>query len=106
MTKDRVDRAVVDKWNEEALKNLAQGSSTALYEIDDLVIIDGKLAPGVQPYVTWAQQQDEVDPNASVTMTKKGGAFDPGKITAVGVQDTANFEAAIKRISKKKVEFQ
>jgi hypothetical protein len=29
MTKDRVDTAVVDKWNEEALKSLTQGSSTA-----------------------------------------------------------------------------
>jgi hypothetical protein len=61
---------------------------------------------GAQPYLTWAKQQNEVDPDASITMTKKGGAFDPGKITASGVQDTANFEAAIRRISKKKVEFQ
>src|SRR5690348_16675140 len=33
--------------------------------------------------------------NASITMTKDGGAFDPGKITASGVQDTASFEAVI-----------
>jgi hypothetical protein len=39
-------------------------------------------------------------------MTKTGGAFDPGQITVVGVQDTANFTAAIKRVSKKKVEYQ
>jgi hypothetical protein len=105
MTKDRVDRAIVDNWNEEALKSLAQGSSTAFYEIDDLVIIDAKKAPGAQPYLTWARQQNEVDPNATITMTKKGGAFAPGKIIASGVQDTATFEAAIKRISKKKVEY-
>jgi hypothetical protein len=38
-------------------------------------------------------------------MIKKGGAFDPGKIKAVGVKDTASFEAAIRRGSKKKVEY-
>jgi hypothetical protein len=38
-------------------------------------------------------------------VTKKGGAFDPGRIKVVGVQDRASFEAANKRISKKKVEY-
>ena len=38
-------------------------------------------------------------------MTKKGGAYEPGQITVVGVQDTANFTAATKRVSEKKVEY-
>jgi hypothetical protein len=106
MTKDRVDTAVVDKWNEEALKSLSQASSIAFYEIDRLVIIDAKQPAGVQPYAAWARDQDGVDSNAAITMTKKGGAFDPGQITVVGVADTANFTAAIRRVSKKKVEYQ
>jgi hypothetical protein len=105
MTVDRVERSVVEKFNDQALKTLREGTTTPFYEIGDLVIIDAKLPPKAQPYLEWAQQQKEINPAATVTMIKKGGAFDPGKIKVVGVQNTASFEAAIKRVSKKKIEY-
>jgi hypothetical protein len=104
MTRDRVDSAVVDNWNEEALKILKEGSDTVFYEIGDLVIIDAK-QPRNQPYLDWAKQQPGINPAAKITMTKKGGAFDSGRIKAEGVSNRFNFEAAIKRVSKKKVEY-
>jgi hypothetical protein len=105
MTPDRVERSVVEKFNEQALKTLSEGTTTAFYEIGDLIIIDAKLPPKAQPYLEWAQHRDEIDPGATITMIKKGGAFDQGKIKAAGVQNPAAFEAAIKRVSKKKVEY-
>jgi hypothetical protein len=105
MTADRVERSVVETFNEQALKTLGEGTTTPFYEIGDLVIIDAKLPPKAQPYLEWAQQQKEINPVAAITMLKKGGAFDPGKIKAVGVNNTASFEAAIKRVSKKKIEY-
>jgi len=105
MTRAQVDDAVVDNWNEQALKSLDAGASAAFYEIDDLVIIDARQADGIQPYVSWAKQHPDVDRAAQITMTKKGGAFDPGAIRATGVQRTGSFEAAVKRVSKKKVTY-
>lgn len=102
MSPDKVDRSVVDNWNEEALKSLGQGESTHFYEIGDLIIIDAK-KPEVQPYIGWATNRDEVDLEAAIFMVKKGGAFDPGSISARGVQNRGNFAAAIKRVSKKKI---
>ena len=104
MTRDRVDSLVVDNWNEQALKTLKEGTDTVFYEIGDLVIIDAK-QPRDQPYLDWARQQPQIRLGAKITMTKKGGAFDSGKITAVDVQNRASFEAAIKRVSNKKVEY-
>jgi hypothetical protein len=105
MSKDRVDLAVVDKWNEQTLKNMGEGSSTPFYQINDLVIIDAQAAPGAQPYLEWAKLQAEIVPDAAITMVKKGGAFGAGSIKAVGVMDRGSFETAIKRVSKKKVDY-
>jgi hypothetical protein len=59
-----------------------------------------------QPYLYWAKGRNEVNRDAKITLTKRGGAFDPGLITAVGVHDRAVFGTAIKRVSKKKVQVQ
>ena len=104
MTRDRVDSMVVDNWNEQALKDLKEGSDTVFYEIGDLVIIDAK-QPRDQPYLDWARQQEGINLDAKITMAKRGGAFDAGKIRADGVRNRASFEAAIKRVSKKKIEY-
>jgi hypothetical protein len=100
-----IDKAVVDNWNEVALKALTQGTSTGFYEVGGVVIIDAKQGKD-QPYLEWAKKLGGARLDAKITMTKKGGAFDSGKITVFGVQDEATFEAAIKRVSNKKVEFQ
>jgi hypothetical protein len=78
-----INETVVDNWNEVALKNLGQGEETAFYEIGKLVIINANKRE--QPYLYWARGQNEVNREAKMILTKKGGAFDPGLITAVGV---------------------
>jgi hypothetical protein len=103
MKRENVDAAVVDNWNEVALKNLGLGGKTRFYEIGDLVIIDA--LRDHQPYVAWAKQQPGINAEARITLTKKGGAFDPGELMASGVSNRAAVEAAIKRVSKKKVQF-
>src|ERR1700751_5674881 len=47
----RVDRAVVDKWNDVALKEAAQGAALDLYEVDDVFIIDAGYGDGDQPFL-------------------------------------------------------
>jgi hypothetical protein len=74
-----------------------------LYELGDCFIILNTAA-GVPPYITLAQAQEWVS-MGTITMTKKGGAFDPGSIAAKGVKDQGKFEKAIGRFSKKRVEF-
>ena len=104
LTRDKVDDAVVDKWNQQTLKAMGEGDVTSFYEIDDLIIIDADHDEGVQPYVAWAKEED-ASTEGTVTMVKKGGVFDPGSILAKGVRDKDNFEAAIARVSKKKVTY-
>lgn len=102
---DNVDRAVVDKWNEQALKELDEGDQTPFYEYEDLVIIVHPKSGGTQPYVDWASTQDWAVAGAYVKMVKKGGAFNPGSIKVVGARSSGSIEDAIGRVSKKKVEF-
>jgi Regulator of G protein signaling domain len=101
MGPDHVDRAVVDTWNETALKSLVEKETTLFYEIGDLVIIDARQPAGVQPYVNWASTATPRP--GQITMTKKGGAFGPGSIAAARVQNAVVFEAAVRRVSKKEV---
>ena len=106
MTVDRVKRAVVDKWNEVALKALPEKEETSFYEFGDLVIIDAKQAG--QPYLEWAvseqlKMNEMLVGRTKIIMTKKGGVFDVGEIKATGVSNRSSFEEAIKRVSKKKV---
>lgn len=103
LTRDQIQDEVVDNWNQIALKKLNKGDQAKFYEIGDLVIIDADDPAGMQPYVTWARSQQDVMNGATITMVEKGGVFDPGSIKVVGVQHAGAFEAAIKRISKKKI---
>lgn len=101
----KVDMAVVDNWNQQALKELGEGDQTPFCQYEDLVLIKHPSGSAVQPYWTWASTQDWAVAGAYVLMEKKGGVFDAGRIKAVGVRPgmTNYFEAAIARISKKKV---
>ncbi len=99
----RVDRGVVDEWNERTLKDTAEGTALDLYEIDDVFIVDAGKADGIQPFLNWAKDQTG-GRTGTVTITKKGGAF-PGKIRATGVTNQAAFTAAVSRVSKKDVSF-
>ncbi len=105
LTADQIDTKVVDQWNERALKDLTQGQATGFYQAGNLVLlVHPQGRQGGQPYLEWAADQDGVV-EGTVTMTKKGGALSAGSITAAGVQDKATFEAAVARVSKKKVEY-
>jgi len=104
-TRDMVDMAVVDNFNRQALKDLEEGNMTNFWQLGDLVVIAMGRDTLDMPYVRWIREQPNVRPGATIVMTAKGGVFDPGTITVSGVSDKALFEAAIKRVSKKKIKY-
>jgi hypothetical protein len=72
------------------------------------VIVIADPARGVPPGASWLQQQGAL--SGTITLTKKGGAFDPGSIEADDVSDEAAFdktafEAAIATVSKRRVQY-
>lgn len=105
MSRDRVDMAVVDAMNEQSLKDLDEGFSTGFWQLGDLVIIAWTGPTDDQPYVPWIRSQ--VECSGIITMKKKGGAFSPGTLTVTnqGLSDRRLFEAALARVTKKKIEY-
>ena len=101
---DDVEQAVVDQWNERTLKDLKQNAKADFIQIDDLVIMVHPEGKDAQPYVKWARKQPG-RAEGTVTMVEKGGAFSAGSVRAEGTGDQGSFEAAVKRVSKKKVTF-
>jgi hypothetical protein len=101
----QVDMAVVDNWNQLALKDLDEGQQTAFAQWEDLVIIQHPTDSGAQPYWAWAQTQDWFVSGAYIKMEKKGRMLDPGRIRVMGGRPGSGewLEAAIGRVSKKKV---
>lgn len=106
LTRDRIDMAVVDKFNELSIKSLDEGQSVNFYQLDDLVIIQGPIATDDQPYLKWLRAQPGRTFAAMITMKSKGGAFGPGSISVKGASDKEAFKAAVARVSKKKVVFE
>jgi hypothetical protein len=106
ITRDHFDQATVDAFNQSALKELTERDDTRLYELDDLVVIQHPfLLPENQPLVKWISHHPGVHTTGRVATTAKGGAFSPGKVTVRSVQNQDVVEAAIGRVSKKKVVF-
>ena len=103
-TRDMIDMAVVDNFNQAALKDLKEGLSTNFWQLDDVVIIDAGMGVD-QPYVKWLREQPGVTRGSTVTMTAKAGAFSSGTVTVSGASDQAKFKTAVARVSKKKVVF-
>ena len=105
MSRDRVDMAVVDAMNEQSLKDLDEGYSANFWQLGDLVIVAWTGPTDDQPYVPWIKTQ--VERAGTITMKKKGGAFSPGALTVSnqGVSDRRLFEAALARVTKKKIEY-
>ena len=94
------------KVNEQLLSDLPVGDTTDFYQLGDLLILDAEIGPA-QPYVRWIQQQDGVV-SGTITMTKKGGAFDRGAIQVDGVlsaADRTQFETALRKFSKKQITY-
>lgn len=105
LTRAMVDDSVVDGYNQQALKDLDEGYSTNFWQLGDLVVIAAEMETDAQPYVPWIKAQQGVVVGM-ITMTKKGRGLDPGSISVSRVGDRAAFEAAIARVSKKKVKYQ
>ena len=84
------------------MKALGLAQETAFFQVGDVVIVANP-AVGTPPGVVWAQQEGAA--TGTITMTKKGGAFDPGSIRAQGVSDQEAFTNAIASVSKKRVEY-
>jgi hypothetical protein len=104
-SRDDIDMAVVDKFNELALKDLQEGFSVNFYQLDDLVIIQAPLPTDDQPYMKWIRSQPGRTQGSTITMTAKGGAFSTGSVKVEGATDRNAVKAAIGRVSKKKVVF-
>ena len=109
MSRDQIDQATVDAWNESALKELGEGFGVQIYEIDDLVVFDH---PGLgtmdQALIRWMKAQPGVHRTGYLEMTAKGGGLfaGPGEVTVRSVRDQDLVKAAIRRVSKKKVTFE
>jgi hypothetical protein len=99
---NKPDPATVKTWNEKALNVLKAGDQTDFFQVGELVVVANSAA-GMPPGVVWLQQQEAA--TGTITMTKKGGAFDPGSIKAEGVSDQDAFKKAIAIFSKKRVEY-
>ena len=100
-------QASVNDWNKKALGAMRQGDSLDFYQVKNVVVIADP-ARGVPPGASWLQQQGAL--SGTITLTKKGGAFDAGSIEADDVSDEAAFdktafEAAIASVSKRRVEY-
>lgn len=104
MSRDQIDMATVDRYNQAALKDLEAGISTNFWQLDDLVIIDTGMGKD-QPYVSWMLEQPGTTRGSTVTMTAKAGAFSSGTVTVSGASNQEEFKKTVARVSKKKVVF-
>jgi hypothetical protein len=99
LTRDRMDQAVVDSFNQDALKTLAEGSSIDFWMRDDLLLI-GNNQP--KPYVEFAKNGGN---KGTLKMKAKGGAFSSDEVVVKQEAwlDLAALKEAIRRFSQKKV---
>jgi hypothetical protein len=103
----KIDRAVVDEWNKNALKELtAVGQSVAFTQYGDLVIIEHPTGSAVQPYLAWVKTQDWYDERSgTITLQAKGGAFSSGTLKIVDSSDKSKFETTVRKATKAKFVF-
>lgn len=108
MTRDQIDQATVDAWNESALKELDEGFGVQVYELDDLVVLDHPaLGTMDQALVRWIRNQPGVHKTGYLTMTAKGSLFGgSGEVSVRNAQSQDVVKSAIRRVSKKKVVFE
>jgi hypothetical protein len=105
LTRDRIDQAVVDATNQDALKNLQPKTNPISFRMaGDLLLIGDNHQ---RPYVEFAQKNGGND-KGRLAMKSKGGAFGPGEVLVQRAPwlVEAELEAAIKRLSQKNVTFQ
>jgi hypothetical protein len=102
ITRDHVVESEVDERNQYFLKDLDEGTSIGFCQSGDLVLI----GQGHHPlYYAWVRSQPDAT-EGSITMEEKGSGFSTGSISVTGYGDPDAFKAAIRRFSKKKIDFQ
>ena len=100
MATSRLDH--VDQINEAEQKNLDEGESISFIQTGNIVLLGDNHH---NLYYHFVRTQDDFA-EGTVTMVEKGGTFSPGEISVTGAGDQAAFKEAIRRFSKKKIEFQ
>ena len=105
LTHDRIDRAVVDGYNDSILKGLEKGAYCAYEQSLDVVFLKPvgleSIAPGYRAWIADAESYSQ----GFVQMVSKGRGLDPGEIKVTGSRDPDEFKTAIRRVTKKKVTF-
>jgi hypothetical protein len=94
-----LDLAVVDGINQKNLKDLPAGGYLYFWQKGGVILL-GEGHPA--SYYEWAGGY-ETGYRGTVTMSKKGGLLDSGKVFVAGSPDEDAFDAALARFSKKKV---
>jgi hypothetical protein len=106
LTRDRIDRAVVDNYNDQVLKGMDKGDWTTFEQSGDIVFLEpaafDSFAPG---YRAWITSQDDYR-TGNLGMVQKGRGLDPGELKVVGTRDTDDFKRALRAVTKKKLTFQ
>ena len=105
LTRDRIDRSVVDAYNDSILKNLDKGEYCSYEQSGDIVFLEpaglDAVAPGYRAWIADADGHSQ----GHVQMVSKGRALDPGEIRVTGTRDRDAFKTAIRPVTRKKMTF-
>lgn len=99
LTPDKIDRAMLQSWNEALLKKIDEGDFVHFYLVDNLLLLSEHTDS--DPYLNWFMDYPGKK-SGTVEMTAKGKFVDPGKLTVKGDWDS-RIADIIHEFSKKKV---
>ncbi|HWE57489.1 MAG TPA: hypothetical protein VG435_18425 [Acidimicrobiales bacterium] len=101
LTLEDIDEGAVATVNATEMKALSVDGTVAFVQVGQIVLLGKNHDP--QYYGVLGGQP--TPQNGTLKMVSKGGAFGAGKVQVSGTTDTANFEAAIRQASQKKIDF-
>jgi hypothetical protein len=102
ITRDHISLDHVDQINEGEQKNLEEGASIDFIQSGNIVLLGDN---HYELYYDVIKTQDDFA-QGTLTMVEKGGGLSPGEISVTGAGNQNDFKEAIRRYSKKKIEFQ
>jgi hypothetical protein len=98
-TREMVVESMVDEINEERVKRMGPGTFQPFWQHGNLVLI----GPGhYDPYYDFVQERDG---SCTGYVTLESRAFGTSVIRVTGSNDEAGFKEAIRRFSRKRIEF-
>ena len=102
MTRDHIALDYVDQVNEGEQKNLEEGQSIDYIQSGNIVLLGDRHH---NLYYDVIKMQDDYA-EGTLTMVEKGAGLSPGEISVTGTNNEAAFKEAVRRYSKKKIDFQ